>query len=146
MDRLRRSLRSSIRRKKNKDKPDGGAAAGAGGGSAGSSGGDSGGKSGKDGKPNIWKQDEISVRSGTCSFSVKVRKKRENNLSRFFFSNVCGKLMFARRFSFPGFFLPGFPGKESILFQPFLPRLRRSSFLEIPSVIFVAAIPLFLLE
>ena len=76
MDRLRRSLRSSIRRKKNKDKADGGAAAAAssaagGGDSTAAAGGSAGGK-GPDGKPNIWKQDEISVRSGTCSFSVKV--------------------------------------------------------------------------
>ena len=68
MDRLRRSLRSSMRRKKHRDAGSAGAATG---GAAASGGTDA------SGKPNVWKQDEISVRSGTCSFSVKVRCKNK---------------------------------------------------------------------
>ena len=66
MDRLRRSLRSSIRKKKNKDNwtdlpQNSNNAAGS--------------KPSADGsKPHQWQSDEISVRSGTCNFQVKVRK------------------------------------------------------------------------
>ena len=66
MDRLRRSLRSSIRKKKNKDAwtdlPQ-------------NSNNGAGSKPSSDGtKPHQWQSDEISVRSGTCNFQVKVRK------------------------------------------------------------------------
>ena len=67
MDRLRRSLRSSIRKKKNKDNwtdlPQ-------------NSNNGAGSKMSSDGgKPHQWQSDEISVRSGTCNFHVKVRLK-----------------------------------------------------------------------
>ena len=64
MDRLRRSLRSSIRKKKNKDAwtdlPQNSSNSAA---SKPSSDG---------GKPHVWQSDEILVRSGTCNFHVKV--------------------------------------------------------------------------
>ena len=64
MDRLRRSLRSSIRKKKNKDAwTDLPQTSSNSGGSRPSSDG---------GKPHQWQSDEISVRSGTCNFHVKV--------------------------------------------------------------------------
>ena len=65
MDRLRRSLRSSIRKKKNKDAwtdlPQN------------STNGSGSKPSSEGGKPHQWQSDEISVRSGTCNFHVKVR-------------------------------------------------------------------------
>ncbi len=90
MDRLRRSLRSSLRRKKNKD--------GGGGGGGGDHGvppvpaptsrlpsssarrsdrGDgaaSSSSSSAAGRQHQWQADEVAVRSGTCSFQVKVRR------------------------------------------------------------------------
>ena len=61
MDRLRRSLRSSLRKKKS-DQPDG---AGAGNWRPQRS------SNGANGKPASWSADEVAVRSGTCSFQVK---------------------------------------------------------------------------
>ena len=67
MDRLRRSLRSSIRKKKNKDAwTDLPQNSNNGAGSKMSS---------EGGKPHQWQSDEISVRSGTCNFHVKVTIK-----------------------------------------------------------------------
>lgn len=92
MDKLRRSLRSSLRRKKDHsrrhDSGGGGTGGGTGGGSGGGGGGDGergqnrqgergssssrgGGSAGAGGSQ--WQMDEVSVRSGTCSFQVKVR-------------------------------------------------------------------------
>ena len=63
MDRLRRSLRSSIRKKKNKDAwTDLPQPSNVGGSRPLSDG----------GKPHQWQSDEISGRSGTCNFHVKV--------------------------------------------------------------------------
>lgn len=90
MDKLRRSLRSSLRRKKDHsrrhDSGGGGTGGGTGGGSGGGGGGDGergqnrqgergssssrgGGSAGAGGSQ--WQMDEVSVRSGTCSFQVK---------------------------------------------------------------------------
>ena len=70
MDRLRRSLRSSIRKKKNKDNwTDLPQNSNNGAGSKMSS---------EGGKPHQWQSDEISVRSGTCNFHVKVRSKSKH--------------------------------------------------------------------
>lgn len=83
MDKLRRSLRSSLRRKKDHTRRHD------------SSGGDDGGGGGERGQNrqserssrgssggNQWQMDEVSVRSGTCSFQVKVRSPRENVQTR----------------------------------------------------------------
>ena len=66
MDRLRRSLRASIRKKKNKDPWTDTPQTSTTGGSRLSSDG---------GKPHQWQSDEISVRAGTCNFHVKVSNK-----------------------------------------------------------------------
>jgi hypothetical protein len=76
MDRLRRSLRSSLRKRKERaDAAASAAAADDGGGRPGVLGRDPPpGVPGEAGsKPFLWLQDEVAVRSGTCSFRVKVR-------------------------------------------------------------------------
>ena len=91
MDKLRRSLRSSLRRKKDHSRRhDSGGPGGLGGSGGegergqnrqserGGSGSGSGGKGGSGGSSSgggssQWQMDEVSVRSGTCSFQVKVR-------------------------------------------------------------------------
>ena len=86
MDRLRRSLRSSLRRKKDRSGGGGSGFGGGGGGGSetdGSTGGGGGGTGATTttaggGKPNLWHADETSVRSGTCSFQVKVRENSGN--------------------------------------------------------------------
>ena len=85
MDKLRRSLRSSLRRKKDHTRrPD---SSGAGGGDDGGGGGERGqnrqsgersGGRGNSGGGNQWQMDEVSVRSGTCSFQVKVSSLADN--------------------------------------------------------------------
>ena len=77
MDRLRRSLRSSLRRKK--DRSGGAGGGGGGGGGSETDGGPAHRTGGGDpGKPALWEADEVAVRSGTCSFQVKVRKETTN--------------------------------------------------------------------
>eukprot|EP00096_Caligus_rogercresseyi_P013493 TRINITY_DN612_c0_g1_i3.p1 TRINITY_DN612_c0_g1~~TRINITY_DN612_c0_g1_i3.p1 ORF type:complete len:588 (+),score=169.78 TRINITY_DN612_c0_g1_i3:129-1892(+) len=61
MDRLRKSIRSSLR-KKNKDQVPSSQA---------SSQQESGGGNSATSKGNVWQQDEVAVRDGTCSFQVK---------------------------------------------------------------------------
>ena len=86
MDKLRRSLRSSLRRKKDHSRRhDSGGPGGLGGSGGegergqnrqserGGSGSGSGGKGSSGGSSSQWQMDEVSVRSGTCSFQVKVR-------------------------------------------------------------------------
>ena len=82
MDKLRRSLRSSLRRKKDHSRRhDSGGGGGGGEGERGQNrqgergdGGNSGSKGGSgSGSGSQWQMDEVSVRSGTCSFQVKVR-------------------------------------------------------------------------
>ena len=90
MDKLRRSLRSSLRRKKDHSRRHDGGGGGGGGdggegergqnrqGERGGGGGSSGGSSSRGGSAaaaggSQWQMDEVSVRSGTCSFQVKVR-------------------------------------------------------------------------
>ena len=58
MDKLRRSLRSSLRRKRERDSADEASC------STGKTG-------GGNGKPQSWSADEAAVKSGTCSFHVK---------------------------------------------------------------------------
>lgn len=58
MDNLRKSLRASFRKKKNKD-------------AAGGTGDFVKDRTGGSGKSKIFQQDEIAVRAGTCSFDVK---------------------------------------------------------------------------
>eukprot|EP00095_Tigriopus_kingsejongensis_P008971 maker-scaffold334_size202906-snap-gene-1.39 protein:Tk08971 transcript:maker-scaffold334_size202906-snap-gene-1.39-mRNA-1 annotation:"protein numb" len=68
MDRLRRSLRSSLRRKKgdrDRHSPPLSSTTSNGGGGGGSA------TAGDGSKPDSWQQDEVAVRSGTCSFRVK---------------------------------------------------------------------------
>lgn len=65
MDRLRRSLRNSFRRRSGSGSLSEKHMSGAG--RSHPSAGDDG-----SGKPPIWSQDEASVRAGTCSFKVKV--------------------------------------------------------------------------
>ena len=81
MDKLRRSLRSSLRRKKDHsrrqhegfggDNERGQNRQGERGGGSGGSGGNKGGSG-----SSQWQMDEVSVRSGTCSFQVKVSHTR----------------------------------------------------------------------
>ena len=80
MDKLRRSLRSSLRRKKDHSRRQHEGSGGGGdnargqnrqGERGGGGGGGSGGNKGGSGSSQ-WQMDEVSVRSGTCSFQVKV--------------------------------------------------------------------------
>ncbi|XP_059096442.1 protein numb homolog isoform X2 [Tigriopus californicus] len=73
MDRLRRSLRSSLKRKK-ADRDHGGGGGVGGSNQPASSSGSGGGSSmpnGDGSKPDSWQQDEVAVRSGTCNYRVK---------------------------------------------------------------------------
>ncbi len=68
MDRLRRSLRASLRKRKHSSGSNQGASRPSG--STGTS------SSSSSDRPHQWQADEVSVRSGTCSFHVKVGGKR----------------------------------------------------------------------
>jgi hypothetical protein len=70
MDRLRRSLRSSLRRKKDHSRRNESGSGNEGGGNEEQRHCGSGA-----GGQNQWQMDEVSVRSGTCSFQVKVGNK-----------------------------------------------------------------------
>lgn len=61
MDRIRRSLRDSFRKRSNSGSPSERHVAGGNGAGAGDL-----------SKPQLWSQDEATVRAGTCAFSVKV--------------------------------------------------------------------------
>ena len=95
MDRLRRSLRSSLRRKKDHrqhyaDTTSSAAAAAAPAQKSVKKSANSA-PSGDSSKPVEWQNDEVAVRSGTCSFKVKVRTKSLKSQE----FEICDRLAFA---------------------------------------------------